>query len=42
MLASFAKVFPKSTLLPEAQLAVARTHVMDGSWVSSYWSTTAG
>mgnify|MGYP003324605466 CR=1 FL=1 len=35
LLASFAKVFPKSTLLPEAQLAVARTHVMDGSWVSS-------
>jgi len=35
VLASFAKVFPKSTLLPEAQLAVARTHVMDGSWVSS-------
>ncbi|GIT05648.1 MAG: hypothetical protein CM1200mP29_10590 [Verrucomicrobiota bacterium] len=26
---------PKSTLLPEAQLAIARTHVMDGSWVSS-------
>ncbi|MEE2947171.1 MAG: tetratricopeptide repeat protein [Verrucomicrobiota bacterium] len=35
VLASFAKVFPKSTLLPEAQLAIARTHVMDGSWVSS-------
>ncbi len=35
VLASFAKVFPESTLLPEAQLAVARTHVMDGSWVSS-------
>ncbi len=35
VLASFAKVFPKSTLLPEAQLAVARTHVTDGSWVSS-------
>ena len=35
VLASFAKVFPKSTLLPESQLAIARTHVMDGSWVSS-------
>jgi TolA-binding protein len=35
VLASFAKVFSKSTLLPEAQLAIARTHVMDGSWVSS-------
>ena len=35
VLASFAKMFPNSTLLPEAQLAVARTHVMDGSWVSS-------
>ena len=35
VLASFVKVFPKSTLLPESQLAIARTHVMDGSWVSS-------
>ena len=35
VLASFAKVFPDSALVPEAQLAVARTHVMDGSWVSS-------
>ena len=35
VLASFAGVFPKSTLLPETQLAIARTHVMDGSWVSS-------
>ena len=35
VLVSFAKVFPKSTLLPESQLAIARTHVMDGSWVSS-------
>ena len=35
VLASFAKVFPKSILLPETQLAIARTHVMDGSWVSS-------
>ena len=35
VLASFAKAFPQSPLLAETRLAVARTHVMDGSWVSS-------
>ena len=35
VLASFAKAFPQSSLMPEARLAIARTHVMDGSWVSS-------
>ena len=35
VLASFAKAFPQSSLLAETHLAVARTHVMDGSWVSS-------
>ena len=35
VLTSFAKAFPQSQLLPETRLAVARTHVMDGSWVSS-------
>ena len=35
VLASFAKAFPQSSLLAETRLAVARTHVMDGSWVSS-------
>ena len=35
VLASFAKAFPQSRLMPETRLAIARTHVMDGSWVSS-------
>ena len=35
VLASFAKAFPQSPLLAETRLAIARTHVMDGSWVSS-------
>ncbi len=35
VLASFAKAFPQSSLMPETRLAIARTHVMDGSWVSS-------
>ena len=35
VLASFAKAFPQSSLLAETRFMVARTHVMDGSWVSS-------